>query len=464
MSKGKGDALYPRVDSIDAVVDYVPDPQNDSEDPLLPSGAQPYILYKSRWLMLFIVCLLNISNAAFWISYSPIADITSAYYDKSLTLVNLLSQIFMICYIPLGFSSSWALDARGLRFGVLIGAVLNFIGGWVRYASEFAPSRDGSFAVLFFGQTLAACAQPFILNAPTKLAAVWFGEKERATANTIASVSNPLGVAIASVLAPVIVDTGKDIATMNWIFAIPASVCVVIAVAFLRDAPPTHPSASAEDVSDSFSVGLRKLIHNRHYLLLLCAFGIGVGIFNAVSTLLEQIVLPHGYNKDDAGYLGALVIGFGLVGAGITGPLVDKTQKYKQVLKVAFVMAVGTFVWFALASRKSHAFVPLAISCALMGICCFSILPVCLELSVECTYPISEGTSAGFLWMAGQVFGVAFIFVMNALKSGPNDDMDHSNWFMVGMGGLAMIAALCFNGNYHRIDHEVRRASIASEQ
>eukprot|EP01136_Pigoraptor_vietnamica_P017044 Opistho-1_new@61670 len=458
MGKGRGaDGLYPKVDAEE---------ETKCDDPLLGamnSAPTQYILYRSRWLMLFIVCVLNISNAALWISFSPIADITSAYYDRSLTLVNLLSQIFMICYLPLGFTSSWALDDKGLRYGVLIGAVLNFVGAWVRYVSDFVPGRDGSFGVLFVGQTLAACAQPFILNAPTKLAAVWFGEKERATANTIASVSNPLGVAIASVLAPAIVDQGKDIATMNWIFAIPASVALVIAVAFLRAEPPTHPSASAEDVSDSFMVGLRKLARNRHYLLLLTAFGIGVGIFNAVSTLLEQIVRPHGYDKDDAGLLGALVIGFGLVGAGVTGPLVDKTRRYKEVLKVAFVAAVGTFIWFALASRHSGAFVPLAASCALMGVCCFSILPVCLELSVECTYPISEGTSAGFLWMAGQVFGVAFIFAMNGLKSGPTEDMDHSNWFMVGMAGIAMIAALLFNGNYHRVDHEFRRASLASE-
>ena len=39
------------------------------------------------------------------------------------------------------------------------------------------------------GQTLAALAQPFLLGSPTKLAAVWFGANERATANMIASLS-----------------------------------------------------------------------------------------------------------------------------------------------------------------------------------------------------------------------------------------------------------------------------------
>ena len=39
------------------------------------------------------------------------------------------------------------------------------------------------------GQTLAALAQPFLLGSPTKLAALWFGADERATANMIASLS-----------------------------------------------------------------------------------------------------------------------------------------------------------------------------------------------------------------------------------------------------------------------------------
>ena len=45
------------------------------------------------------------------------------------------------------------------------------------------------FIVVMTGQTFAALAQPFLLGSPTKLAAVWFGADERATANMIASLS-----------------------------------------------------------------------------------------------------------------------------------------------------------------------------------------------------------------------------------------------------------------------------------
>ena len=56
----------------------------------------------------------------------------------------------------------------------------------------FIP-QDIKFIVAMGGQTLAALAQPFLLSSPTKLAALWFGADERATANMIASLSKSLG-------------------------------------------------------------------------------------------------------------------------------------------------------------------------------------------------------------------------------------------------------------------------------
>lgn len=44
------------------------------------------------------------------------------------------------------------------------------------------------YPILLLGQTLAACAQPFVMFAPTKLAALWFADNQRATANMAASM------------------------------------------------------------------------------------------------------------------------------------------------------------------------------------------------------------------------------------------------------------------------------------
>lgn len=64
-----------------------------------------------------------------------------------------------------------------------MGAAVRILSG-----TKFVPTNS-RFVVVMIGQTSAALAQPFLLGSPTKLAAVWFGADERATANMIASLS-----------------------------------------------------------------------------------------------------------------------------------------------------------------------------------------------------------------------------------------------------------------------------------
>ncbi len=61
------------------------------------------------------------------------------------------------------------------------------------------------FALAMTGQVLTACAQPFLLYAPTKLANMWFGPNERAFCTMLASLGNPLGLAMAQLTSPYIV-------------------------------------------------------------------------------------------------------------------------------------------------------------------------------------------------------------------------------------------------------------------
>lgn len=61
------------------------------------------------------------------------------------------------------------------------------------------------YAVAMGGQILTACAQPFLLYAPTKLASYWFGPKERAFCTMLASLGNPIGLALALLISPQVV-------------------------------------------------------------------------------------------------------------------------------------------------------------------------------------------------------------------------------------------------------------------
>ena len=95
----------------------------------------------------------------------------------------------MITGIPCGIIATWLIDSIGLRLSVIVGAWLNCIGCVIRAVSAIDGIMVSSKVPLVFtGQTIAALAQPFVLFAPTKLAALWFPEDQRAVANMLATI------------------------------------------------------------------------------------------------------------------------------------------------------------------------------------------------------------------------------------------------------------------------------------
>jgi len=78
------------------------------------------------------------------------------------------------------FPSNYAIDVYGCRFGVLVGTLLTSAGMIIKVFI------NKGFWICILGQVFAAIGQPFILNAPAKLATVWFGSNERIIAITIA--------------------------------------------------------------------------------------------------------------------------------------------------------------------------------------------------------------------------------------------------------------------------------------
>lgn len=66
-----------------------------------------------------------------------------------------------------------------------------------------------------------AVSQAFILVIPTKMASQWFQGDQRLLANSLSSLSNPLGMMIAAVTAPIIVKSPSDLWIQALIFVFP---------------------------------------------------------------------------------------------------------------------------------------------------------------------------------------------------------------------------------------------------
>lgn len=61
------------------------------------------------------------------------------------------------------------------------------------------------------------------------------------------------------------------------------------------DLPPSPAQAAQKSLESSgnFMNSIRRLLTNRGYVLLLLSYGINVGVFYALSTLLNRVILIH---------------------------------------------------------------------------------------------------------------------------------------------------------------------------
>ena len=93
---------------------------------------------------------------------------------------------YIVSRIKISVHATFKLDSC---LQIICAAWLNLIGSAVRNltAFDFVPVSS-RFAVLMVGQTIAACGQTFIMFTPTKVAAVWFADSQRAIATTLTTM------------------------------------------------------------------------------------------------------------------------------------------------------------------------------------------------------------------------------------------------------------------------------------
>ncbi|XP_061541631.1 solute carrier family 49 member A3 isoform X2 [Phycodurus eques] len=360
------------------------------------------------------------SVSQLWLTFAPVADQSAQYLKATLADINWLSLVYMVVSVPLSVVSTWMLDTIGLRITLILGSWLNMFGAVTRIMG--GPPGEVfkiDYAVVMLGQTMAAVAQPLVIFTPTKMAALWFPDHQRATANMMASMANPLGILVANVVSPAIARTSNHIPTLMLAYATPACIiCFLATVCIRSSAPPTPPSASAEfSTSEPFMQGVKLLLKNRAYLVLLLCFGSGVGVFTCFSTLLDQILCVQGYTNDFAGLCAALFIVFGIVGAALLGRYVDKTKRFTEVIKINMAFSALAGIAFSVVCLMQRQSVAVAAVCSLFGFFGFSIFPVVMEVSVECSYPVGEATSAGLIFISGQILSIVYIVLLQSLAT-----------------------------------------------
>jgi cyanate permease len=385
-------------------------------------------VYPYRWVVLAVFMAVVLVNQLAWITFAPITGVAAQYYGVSDLSIGLLSMSFMLVFIFVSIPASWVIDTYGFRVGVGIGAVLTGVFGLLRGLG------GQNYTLVLIAQIGIAVGQPFILNALTKVAARWFPLPERATAAGLGSLAMYLGIVLGMALTPILV-LRSDIVTMLTIYGIVAALAGILFLVFSRERPPTPASPPGMDERSLVFDGLKSMLRLRDFILLMVIFFFGLGVFNSVTTWIEDILRPRGFTIVQAGVVGGLMVFAGILGAVILPLLSDHYRR-----RVPFIiLAIGASILGLVGVTLATSYPLLLLSAFVMGFFLLSAGPIGFQYGAEITYPAPEGTSNGLLLLMGQISGIIFILGMDSLKDPQTGSMTFSLALLAGLLVVALV-------------------------
>lgn len=362
-------------------------------------------IYSYRWVVLGVFMFINITIQILWISFGSITLPAAQFYGVGDLQIGLLSMIFMIVFIPLSLPVAWMIDSWGFYRTVSVGAVLMGLFGILR------GLVGDNYTLVLLCTIGIAVAQPFFLNAWTKVAARWFPIQERATAVGLAAVGNFIGTGIGLALTPVL-SQQFSIPGALLVYGVVAAASGALFILLARERPPTPPCPPEMEARALMLDGLRALVRSVPFWILMGVFFVANGIFNGLSTWIESILRPRGFNPEQAGVVGGLLLLGGILGAIVLPGFSDRVRRRKPYLLLG---VLGCLPWL-LGLTFARQYGILMVCAFLFGFLLIGIAPIGYQYAAELTFPVPEGTSNSMLSLAGQV-SVIFIFGMQALRT-----------------------------------------------
>lgn len=366
-----------------------------------------------RWVILSVFALISAVIQIQWLTFAPIAREARIFYDVSALAIDFLSLIFMVVFLIVCIPASWVIHKFGIRKGLGLGAVLTGIFGLMKGVFPH------DYTLVVIAQTGLAVAQPFILNAATQVAATWFPLGERAIAVGIATLAQFVGIIIVMIFTPLMIatnDTGiLDLSGMLMTYGLISAAGAVILLIFLKEKPEGLLEKEAGDEKLSVPESIRHILRQPDMKFLLPLFFIGLGMFNAVSTCIDQICQAKGLTMEQTGIIGGIMLVAGIIGALILPQFSDRSQRRKAYIILAMAGMTPGLAGLVF----SNDFVLLLAASFVFG---FFLLgagaPIGFQYCAEITSPAPESISQGLLLLAGQVSGIAFIVFMNIAGMG----------------------------------------------
>lgn len=382
-------------------------------------------LSKYRWVVLSALMMITMMVQVQWLTHAPIERAAEVFYKGkvnplSFFNIDFLASSYMLIYLIVAIPASYFIDTYGIVKGVGLGVLLTVAGAILKGVS------GESFNMVLAGQVLLAIGQPFTLNASTALAARWFPVKERAIATGLATLAQYIGILVAMIVTPMLIvsspsspDYGHGIGNMLKIYGIITVAACIIGLALIRE-KPVNPPSDEPYIRVNFLNGLRHIFKLRDMWIMIILFTIGLGVFNAVSSMVDSIAKYIGVD-DSNGLIGGLMLIGGIIGAIIIPILSDVYKKRKLFLVICVAgmvpgIAGMTFAPFLTGGQGVHpgaAYTVALVSSFILGFFVMSAGPIGFQYAAEVSNPAPESTSQGLLLWVGQLSGIIMVTGMS---------------------------------------------------
>jgi MFS family permease len=373
-----------------------------------------------RYVILAVFMMITVAIEIQWLTHAAVARPAEVFYQgqfnpDSFLNVDFLAMVYMLAFLIMSFPASYVIDTYGIRTGLAVGAIMLAL-----FSLGKAIFAD-SFTGVVIAQTGLAVAQPFILNGVTAVTARWFPLYERGMAAGLLALAQYIGIIVAMLVTPLLVgsdpsqaDYGTGFEKMLWIYGIIAFVAAICSLLFMKN----REASEGDDTEEryAFGKGLRHILRNRDMRITIFLFFIGLGIFNAISSMTDSIAERVGVEDSDGLIGGVMLIG-GIIGAVVIPTLSDRYKRRKPFLVLCIsgmlpAVAVLAFAGNMANDPESIYRISLAASFTL-GFFVMSAGPLGFQYAAEVSYPAPESTSQGILLWVGQLTGMIFVAGMS---------------------------------------------------
>lgn len=373
-----------------------------------------------RWVILSVFMLLTVAIEIQWLTHAAVARPAEKFYDgqfnpDSFFNIDFLAMSYLILFLIMSFPASWVINRFGIRVSLTLGAVMT--GAFAISKAAFAAN----FSAVMISQVGLAAAQPFILNSVTALTARWFPLRDRALAAGLSALAQYIGIVIAMLVTPMMIGSdpaiegyGEGFGKMLWVYGSVSLLAALLVIFLMKEKPDEIHEEKLERYP--FVKGLKHILSKRDMILLMGMFLIGLGIFNAVSSMTDSIAELAGVEDSD-GLIGGLMLIGGIIGAVVLPALSDKFGKRKLFISLCLAGMIpgvaGLSFAHLLSSLPETVYTINLISSFILGFFVMSAGPIGFQYAAEVSHPAPESASIGILLWIGQLSGIPLVALMS---------------------------------------------------